>query len=92
LFPISEVLDLLAMVKGQKPFTMKAGLKILAKLLEFGAEQIPEEPAKVEVSLEAMLDDLAGSTKEGHQPLLDNAFLKMLLGKAMEMILSKFFK
>jgi hypothetical protein len=92
LFPISEILSLLDMIKGKKPFTFKEGLKILAKLMEFGADQIPEEPAKIEVSLESMLDGLASSHKDGTQPILDSAFLKLLLGKAMEMFLSKFFK
>lgn len=56
MFPITELIEILNIVKGQQPFTWKRALKITSKLTDFAADQIPDgatpikwvQPLKVE--------------------------------------------
>lgn len=55
-FPITELLEILNIVKGSQPFTWKRALKITSKLTDFAGDQIPDgaqpikwvQPLKVE--------------------------------------------
>lgn len=98
MFPISEILELLAMVKGEKPRTVKRALKIAAKLAEFVADQIPDDGGPVAVlaggqCLQSLLEDAAGAFQsQGSAAAFDGGFLKLLLAQVMEFVLSKFLK
>lgn len=94
-FPINEVLSLLAMIRGQKPWNVADVLDDVAGLAKFAAAQIRAGNPTANLtagdqSLEVMLQDLADAANAGPAAALSLPFdWKALLRKAVEFALTK---
>lgn len=74
MFPITEILEILAMVKGTQPFTYKRGLKILATLIAFGADQIPDaapQSLTEDMGLQCQLQEIVDAQKSNQALAID---------------------
>lgn len=97
-FPINEVLSLLAMIRGQKPWNVADVLDDVAGLAKFAAAQIRAGNPTANLtagdqSIEVMLQDLvdaANLSSAGHAAPISLPFdWKALLRKAVEFALTK---
>lgn len=94
MFPITEVLDLLAMIRGQKPFNWPDAIDNVASLAKFAAAQIRagNVPQQINITMpsgfEAQLQQLADAHNANALSLPFD--WKALLREGVVWLLSKF--